>query len=229
MNKDRIHEILTITLGVMSVIAIIVILINNNFDTNEVLGSIINFTQVGIPVLVLLVTTTIRNESKSFSEIGKKSLEQLQKTYPEILTGPKYNRDGYDPEKGKGLEYLFVKNSEPGSKIRAKFIPIQPLDEGVLVIYIQKGTLAFGLEYGEGNVKDEEIEKIQKEIHGLVNILISEKYNGLYEILEDKNSSAITIDFNEQKMGKKLFSKAIFECTKEVTLKLIELRANRAN
>ena len=42
MNKDRINEMLSIALGIMSVLAIIGLLINSNFDTNELLGSIVN-------------------------------------------------------------------------------------------------------------------------------------------------------------------------------------------
>ena len=220
MNKDKINEILTITLGVMSVIAIMGLLINNNFDTNQVLGSIINFTQVAVPVIVLLVAMKIRRKSESYSEIGKKSLEKLQKMHPDILTGPRYNREGYDPETGKGLEYLFVKDIVKDSKNRAKFIPIQSLDQGVLAIYIQKGTLAWGLNYGEGKVKEEEIEQIQNEIRYSVKELLEKKYGDLFDILENKNNSAIIIDFKELEMGRKLFSKAIFECAETPTLKL---------
>ncbi len=70
---------LSIALGIMSVLAIIGLLINNNFDTNKLLGSIVNFTQVAIPVLVLLVATTIKKENKSFSQIGKEALMFIQK------------------------------------------------------------------------------------------------------------------------------------------------------
>jgi len=38
MNKESIHEMLSIALGAMSVIAIIGLLVNNNFDTNDILG-----------------------------------------------------------------------------------------------------------------------------------------------------------------------------------------------
>jgi len=214
MNKDRINEMLSIALGIMSVFAIIGLLINSNFDTNELLGSIVNFTQVAIPVLVLIVATTIKKENKSFSQIGKEALLFIQKKNEDFLMGPRFNRENYDPEKGKGVEYLFVTNTDPKSKLRAKLIPIQPLDEGVLAIYIQKGTLVYGLNYSSEQATPEEIKKIQLEVFNSVSELIQKKYAGFYEILPNsKDDTAIIIDFNEEKMGKKKFKKAITECT----------------
>ena len=132
---------------------------------------------------------------------------------PDFLMGPRYNRDNYDPEKGKGLEYLFVTNTDPKSKLRAKLIPIQPLEEGVLAIYIQKGTLVYGLNYSSDQATAEEIKKIQSEVFSAVSDLIQRKYAGSYEILPNsKEDTAIIIDFNEEKMGKKKFSKAVTEC-----------------
>jgi len=214
MNKDRINEMLSIALGIMSVFAIIGLLINSNFDTNELLGSIVNFTQVAIPVLVLIVATTIKKENKSFSQIGKEALLFIQKKNEDFLMGPRFNRENYDPEKGKGVEYLFVTNTDPKSKLRAKLIPIQPLDEGVLAIYIQKGTLVYGLNYSSEQATPEEIKKIQLEVFNSVSELIQKKYADFYEILPNsKDDTAIIIDFNEEKMGKKKFKKAITECT----------------
>lgn len=214
MNKDRINEILSIALGIMSVFAIIGLLINSNFDTNELLGSIVNFTQVAIPVLVLLVATTIKKENKSFSQIGKEALLFIQKKNEDFLMGPRFNRENYDPEKGKGVEYLFVTNTDPKSKLRAKLIPIQPLDEGVLAIYIQKGTLVYGLNYSSEQATPEEIKKIQTEVFNSISDLIQRKYSGNFEILPNsKEDTAIIIDFNEEKMGKKNFTKAITDCT----------------
>jgi DNA-directed RNA polymerase subunit F len=214
MNKDRINEMLSIALGIISVLAIIGLLINSNFDTNELLGSIVNFTQVAIPVLVLLVATTIKKENKSFSQIGKEALMFIQKKNEDFLMGPRYNRENYDPEKGQGLEYLFVTNTDPKSKLRAKLIPIQPLEEGVLAIYIQKGTLVYGLNYSSEQATPEEIKKIQLEVFNSVSELTQNKYAGFYEILPNsKDDTAIILDFNEEKMGKKKFTKAITECT----------------
>ena len=169
---------------------------------------------MAIPVLVLLVANALRKDSKSFSQIGKEALEVVRKNHAEYLIGPRYNRDNYDPEKGQGLEYLFIK--KPNSKQKAKFVPVKPLDEGVLVIYVQKGTLADALNYGRGNVTDDDINKIKTDVKNAVQDLIQNKYNNYYDIIENSNAdTAIMIDFREQEMGKKKFAKAIAECVEK--------------
>jgi hypothetical protein len=221
MNKDKINEVLSIALGIMSVLAIIGLLIKNNFNTTELLGSIVNFTQVAIPVLVLLVATTIKKEAKSFSQIGKEALIHIQKKNKDFLLSPRYNRENYDPERGQGLEYLFITNNDSNSKLRVKFIPIQPLDEGVLTIYIQKGTLVYGLNYSTEQATPDVIKNIQTDVFNSVSDTLNRKYSGSYEILENsKEDTAIIIDFNEEKMGKKKFTKAISECTELAVSKI---------
>lgn len=220
MNKDRITETVSITLGILSVFAIIGLLIKHNFDTDELFGSIINFTQVAIPVLVLLVASTINKNTKNINQIGKETLSNIQKKNGDFLIGPRFNNENYDPEKGKGLEYLFIKNAK--SKEKAKLVPIQPLDEGVLVIYIQKGTLVYGLNYPSDLASPQEIKKIQVDVFNSLTELIQLKYSGLYDILPNsKEDTAIIIDFNEEKMGKNKFAKAISECT-ELTISKIK-------
>ena len=139
--------------------------------------------------------------------------------------GPRYNRDNYDPEKGQGLEYLFITNEDPKSKLRAKFIPVQPLDEGVLAIYVQKGTLVYGLKYSSEQATPEEIKKIQADVNKEITELIGKKYKDFYEILPNsKDDSAIIIDFNEEELGKKKFAKAITECTETAVIKIISYK-----
>ena len=223
-RKERINDMLAIALGLMSFLAIIGLLIKSDFDTNELLSSVINFTQVAIPVLVLLVATTISKGAKSLTQIGKAAFATIQKKNVDLLIGPRFNRDNYDPEKGKGLEYLFIKHHDPKSKLRVKLIPIPPLDEGVLVIYVQKGTLVYGLNYSSEQATPEEIKKIQTEVHDAVLKHLESKYaEDLYENVpfsKDKVDTAIMIDFNEEKMGMKLFTKAISECAELTVSKL---------
>ena len=221
MNKDRITELVSITLGILSVFAIIGLLIKHNFDIDELFGSMINFTQVAIPVLVLLVASTINRNTKSISQIGKETLSNIQKKNEGFLIGPRYNRENYDLDKGKGIEYLFVTNNNPKSKLRAKLIPIQPLEEGVLAIYIQKGTLVYGLNYPSDQASPEEIKKIQDDVFNSISDLIQNKYSGFYDILPNsKEDTAIIIDFNEEKMGKNKFLNAISECTELAIVKI---------
>ncbi len=216
MNKDKVNELLTITLGALSVIAIIGILINKNFETTEILGSIVDFTQVAIPVLVLIVATTIKRENKPLIDSCRGVLTRLQEKNTDFLMGPKFNREDYDPEKGQGLEYLFITNDNPDSKQRAKLIALQPLKQGMLGIYVQKGTLVYGLNYSSDEATQDEINKIQQEVRSAVLSIIEKKYKNYFEQMDDsKNDTAIVVRFKVDKMGRTKFKKAITECADE--------------
>lgn len=210
MKKDRIQEIVSISLGIMSVCAIIGIIVRSNFDINEILESVINFTQVAVPVIVLLATIQWKRKSIDQSQLTRELMQTIQKKYSDILSGPKYSRDNYDPEKGQGKEYLFIGNL--ASKQKAKFIPIQPLEEGILVIYIQKGTLVWGLNYSSETATKEEIIRIRTQVNSAIKKIIIDEYSTLCEILPNTNDDwAIMVDFDENKMGQNKLGKAIEE------------------
>jgi hypothetical protein len=74
--------------------------------------------------------------------------------------------------------------------------------------------LVYGLNYSSEQATPEEIKKIQTEVFNSISDLIQRKYSGNFEILPNsKEDTAIIIDFNEEKMGKKNFTKAITDCT----------------
>ena len=239
MEKEKINETLSVTLGALSFVAIIGLLVKNKFDPNEILSSIINFTQVAIPVLVLLVTTTLKRESKTFQQIGREALVKLQKMNPTKLIGPRYKRKDYDPEKGLGEEYLFFKHHNQRSNQIAKFIPVSPLNQGILIIYVQKGTLVYGLNYTSANAAPDKIKEIQTKVNTTVSEIVNSHYKEFVEQGFDTGSEgddeienidskeiegtkkkfskaeseiAIRIDFKENEMGKNRFSKAIIVC-----------------
>lgn len=213
---------------IFSIIGSLAILINlaiKGFSTENILDSIKDLVGLLVTVAVFLVAYSISNKSKSYGEIARSSLKKIQVLNSDFLMGPRFNRDNYDPEKGKGVEYLFITNNDPKSNQRAKFIPIQPLDEGILAIFIQKGTLVYGLNYSSDKATPDEITKIQTAISNSLTSFVQNKYTGLYDILKTvKDDTAIIIDFNEEKMGKKNFAKAIRECTELV---LVELKNNK--
>jgi len=228
MDKEGVNTSLSVGLGLLSILAIIGLVVEGNFGISEVYGAVINFTQVAIPVLVLLVANALRKSTVSYQQVGREALAQLQKDFSSILMGPRYNRDGYDPEKGKGLEYLFVTNDDPKSQQRAKFIPVQPLDEGVLAIYVQKGTLVYGLGYPSESANPEEILKVQNQVSTSVKQVLASRYAGQFEIVkESKDDTAIMVDFNEQIMGPRKFKKAISEAARAATEALVSCRCQK--
>jgi hypothetical protein len=226
MEKDKINEVLSIVLGVFSVIAIGGILIQNKFTMDTIFNAVVNFTQVAVPVLaILVISIRMRKINEIYLKIGRSALEKLQKKHSDILIGPKYNRENYDPEKGKGKEYLFIADDTPHSKQRAKFISIPPLEEGVLAIYVQKGTLVYGLKYKSEDATDSEIKVIQAAVKKSVIDKLEKKYEDCYELIENTPANtldvAIIIDFDEKKMKGKKYYDAIYQCA-EQTIEVIK-------
>jgi hypothetical protein len=216
MEKEKVNEVLSIMLGVLSLIAIGGKLIQNDFTIDTIFDAIVNFSQVAVPVLaILFISVSMRKISDTYLKVGRSALEKLQKKHSDILIGPKYNRENYDPEKGKGKEYLFIADDTPKSKQRAKFISIPPLDEGVLSIYVQKGTLVYGLKYKSNEAIDSEIKVIQEAVHKSVIDKLEKEYTGCYELLENTPDAAIVIDFDEEKMKGKKYHDAIYQCAEQ--------------
>jgi hypothetical protein len=221
-NKDRINEVLSIALGVVSVLAIIGLLVKNNFATNELLGSIVNFTQVAIPVLVLIAMRIFNNRSYTYLDAGKNALVRLQRKYPDFLDGPKANRqkseDNEDLEKRN--KYLFIKNTKDKLKNKITFIPMNELEDGILEILVSKATL----DNRNSPRIDEDIAGLQEKVgNAVIEYLKTNKVNSnLYNIMqrENKSNSAIIIDFVQQDLGRRKFERIVFGCG-EAALKII--------
>jgi hypothetical protein len=221
-NKDRINEVLSIALGVVSVLAIIGLLVKNNFATNELLGSIVNFTQVAIPVLVLIAMRIFNNRSYTYLDAGKNALVKLQHKYPDILDGPKANsqksEDNEDLEKRN--KYLFIKNKKDKFKNKITFIPMNELEDGILEIRVSKATLVNLNMLGT----NEEIEAFQEKVsNAVIECLNTNKVNSkLYIIIprENKSNSAIKIDFVQQDLGRRKFERIVTGCG-DAALKVI--------
>jgi len=232
VREETITKNLTILLGVMSVIAIVGLLVNSKFDTNEILSSIINLTQVAIPVLVLVFMKSLKNDLKSYWEIGKDALKKLQKENETFLEGPrphssksssseKTKDDDEESEAEAGVEYLFIRHHEfPKKQYRSKLIDLSDLDSGVLSISVQKNTLVWGLGFSGGreNTLQAEIKDLQKKVFDNVKAFIESKLNADFFKIEDnarcKADVAIRIDFEEEKMKKTKYAMIIYECSK---------------
>lgn len=212
-NED-LEKILTAVFGGFGIIAIFINLHLKGYGYENWLDAIKDVAGLIVVLAVFIASMRLNSRSKTFAEVAKSSLEKLQRKNTDILMSPRYNREGYDPEKGQGLEYLFITNNDPKSKLRAKFVPIQPLSEGVLVIYVQKGTLVYGMNYTSEQATPDQIAIIQSDVSEAVKSLIQKKYGNYFEELPvKKDDTAIIIDFDEEKMGKKKFAKAVFECS----------------
>lgn len=201
----------TIFLGSVGCIAL---LWNLYKDPSNWADFLVNLAQIGVAVIVFVVAWSTRERNKTIASLAKDALSSLQKQYPTFLLGPRYNRDNYDPETGKAPQYVFVTNEDQRSTLRAKFIPIDPLAEGVLTIYVQKGTLVYGLGYTSDEASLAAIKTIQQAVSQALTAHVQGYYAGRHEIIPtSKDDTAIIIDFNEDLMKKKHFVKAISDCS----------------
>ena len=218
-NKKE--QFIAVIFSVVGSLAILVNLAIKGFTTENILDAVKDLVGLLVTVAVFLIAYSLSNKSKSYMDVARNALKRIQQKMPNFLMGPRYNRENYDPEKGQGIEYLFITNKNTKYKQRAKFIPIQPFEEGVLTFYVQKATLVYGLNYKSEDATEEEIKKIQRAIYDKIFELIQNRYKGMYEVLPNsKRDTAIIIDFDENKMGKKKYAKAITECTEAVIMKL---------
>lgn len=223
--NENLEKVLTAILGFIGIVAIFINLDLKGYTTENWLDAIKDMAGLAVVLAVFIASIRISNMSKKYSDVARAKLVKLQKKHPDFLMGPQYNRDNYDPEQGKGMEFLFVTNKDLKSKKRAKLIPIQPLEEGILAIYVQKGTLVYGLNYLSNNASDGEIKSIQNFVKQDLVTFLKNNYDGYYELLDDsKKDTAVIIDFKEKELGKHKFAKAIEECAECAVKTLIKIR-----
>lgn len=219
---DKLEKNLSLIFGVIGILAITINLFIKGIEILNILDAIKDIVGLAVVIGVFLIMSFKKNSDKTYKDVGKDALRKLATEYPEILMGPRLNRDKTDTTEennSKALEYLFVTNDDPKSKKRAKLVPVDYLEDGELYIYIQKGTIAHGLHYGEGNINEEELKKIQEDVKNKVKMFLEKNYAGFYllaeeEMKKDKNL-VIAIGFDENKLGKKKYYNAIYSCLKE--------------
>jgi len=220
---ENLEKILTAIFGAIGIIAILINVHLKGYGIEDWLDGIKDIASLLVVIAVFLVARrSIRNSQTHYS-LAREALQKLQSKYPQILMGPRYNRVDYDSEKGKGLEYLFVTNENKNSTQRASLVPVQPLEQGCLFIYVHKGTLVDGLNYGS-SIQQDDLPKVQTAVKDAVEKILNNKYFGKFDTLKAVNDSVIAVDFNESEMSKKQYARAIYDCTEAATQKLLEFR-----
>jgi len=161
-----------------------------------------------------LVRRDLPSEQRFRAE-GERALRRIQRANPTILQGPKYDRDGYDPEAGgKGDRYLFVQALP--KKSRASLVPLSPLSEGIVAVTVSKKNLVILDRAAAG-----EVEARTAVRDAVTSLLAQERYVGRFEILESKNKrAAIVVDFDEDSMGSRRFRAAV-EAVVDVAVKAL--------
>ncbi len=176
---------------------------------------------VGALVAAGMVTRKMDAEA-SVLEIAESALRRVQDKNRGLLTGPKSNKS--EPDDGGGGKnevedgnedranrYLFVQVSKDGKKgKKGQFIPVAPLEDGILTIKIQRQALkSLGIE-GDLCAAQEHIIPVIRE---RVAAVAARQWKNSHVLTPTKDKNvAINIDFDEGAMSKRDFGKAIEQC-----------------
>lgn len=200
--------------GVVVSIAVLLGLVFKGVSGETVADAVKDIGAALIPILAAFLAARIvtgqMDPADRIQQAGEEALRTLQKNHSDLLSGPKANRENYDPENpGKGGRYLFIQRKGQGKK--AQLIPVLPLREGIVEIRVPRTTLLVLGAEREG------LEQLQQEtlakVRAAVEELLRRDWTNTYEIMEHKHQDiAIAVDFEESDLGPKKFGKAVAAC-----------------
>lgn len=177
-----------------------------------------------IPILTAFVTARLVMRNMSLEDrclkAGEDALRHVQEKHPELLSGPKANREKYDQENADSQKrYLFFQKMNKGDK--AQLIPLLPLKEGVVEIRVPKTTMLLL------GCKREGLEELQRDllvkVREAVKSMLDREYSGSFEILEHKHDDiAIVADFDESNLNLKSYRKAIEACAETAFVSIVK-------
>jgi hypothetical protein len=164
-----------------------------------------------IPILSAFVTARLvlrqMDPAERSMRVGEAALRDLQKQHTEVLSGPKANREDYDPENpGKAGRYLFFQLA--GQRRKAQFIPVLPLQDGIVEIRVPKTTvLLLGADQSA-------LDAVQREVlastRAAVENLLRREWPKSHEVLVHKHPDiAIAVDLDEAGLSPKRYQRAV--------------------
>jgi len=220
MNQRK-EQTIAVIFSTVGCLAIILNLNFKGFTPINFLDALKDLVGLSITIAVFLIAYSISSKSKSYLDSGLRALEKLKSENENILLGPEYDKSDYNPEeagKSQRMKYLFFAKHRYIKKVA--FIPLEPIEQGILDIRVSKATLVnFGYDSKDAEI-EKAIQEVQAKVYEEMIKLLSSKYNGLFEILNNNEvgqkskypNSAIVIDFNEDKMKFKGLEKAVYRC-----------------
>ncbi|MBM4354845.1 MAG: hypothetical protein FJ109_13830 [Deltaproteobacteria bacterium] len=197
--------------GVAAIVTVAVLagLAFKGFSGETLADAVKDIGAVLVPILAATLAARLvvreMDPGQRFFRAGEEALIAVQRRNPAILSGPKPDKENYDPENpGKAGRYLFFQKNHTG--LRSQLIPVLPFKIGVVEIRVAKRTLQL---LGTQT----ELEIVSGQVRQAVTAMLEREWSGLFEILETKNANvSIVIDFDEAKMGHRAFRKAVGQC-----------------
>ncbi len=219
-NKKR--DLINLILVLIGLAAIIANLLEKELNLANILDAVKNIATmlVTIAVYIISLQNIEQNISREdpFLKSGSDAMERIKKKYSQILLGPCYTLENYDPEKGKGQKYLFIK--EMNKKLKAQIMPLQPLEMKLIYLKISKTTMKIiGISDDHPNLLSEVKETVINKI--------SKKYNVPSESFENELSKkdenhCLGIDCNDFEIDPKKFGNLVFDTLDAAVAFLIE-------
>ena len=172
---------------------------------------------VPIFAAVLAARKVLSNEpiAEQCERVGEEALKAVQKRHPQLLSGPKYNRDSYDSEKPPGAgRYLFVQAGGKGQK--GQLVPSRPFREGVVQVQVSKTSLiVLGL-------RELDLLEVQGALGEGIEAMLKARFpKASFELVPSKNPRVVrTLDFDEVELGARTFGR-IVEAVAEEAMKIL--------
>lgn len=225
MNKRRENWELW-GLAAVVTIAVLVGLVIKGFSGETIADAVKDIGAVLVPILaaILAARLVVREvePGQRYVKAGEEALRSLQKRYPSILSGPKPDKEGYDPDNpGHAGRYLFFQKNHIGH--RSQLIPVLPFKIGVVEIRVAKRTLQLLDIPGE-------LEEVSAQVRLAVKSVLEKNWSGNYEDLDAgrKANVSIAVDFDEERIGPRRFRTAVSDCAQAALDALDALRNKSA-
>ena len=220
------RDLINFILVLIGLAAIIASLLEKELNAANILDAVRNIATMLVTIAVYLISlyNIEQNISREdpFLISGTDAMEKIKKKYSHILIGPCYSRADYDPEKGKGQKYLFIK--EKNKRQKAQIMPLQLLEMKLINLQIS-GTMMNILRIVEdrasllSHIQETVIKKISKKY-----TIPAENFE-TEETKKDKNR-CLEIDCNDFEIDPKKFGNLVFDVLDSTIALLLEKSEN---
>lgn len=169
-------------------------------------------------ILIPLYKHILQKPRDTHLETGIKACISVQKAHRDILTGPKFRKDDYEPgSTNTDQKFLFIQ--KPGSRQKATFIAISPLKKAILEISFSITTMQIL------NIKGN-FEKHNKELHDKLVEFAEQHFQGLFieKNTEEVDNICVVLDFDIEQVSVNEFRSICRRLIERATIELIKMK-----
>lgn len=170
-------------------------------------------------ILIPIYKHILKKPKDTHLESGMRACIDVQKMYPEFLTGPKFRKDDYTPGMPHSdHQYLFIQR--PDSRHKAIFVAMAPFKKAIVEINISHATL-------EILKINNDFAEAKHQLHDFIMAYAHEHYQGLFieknNIDKYENICAV-LDFDIEKVPVEKFRIICKELVSHAAASLLKMR-----